>query len=97
LSQPCCTTDLTLFAEFLESLSNSPKLFLMATLTDVQTEADGLTLEEKAGLIARLLDSFPNVSAGPDDEEVAKRVAEMDSGEVVPLTHEQFLSEMGRG
>lgn len=69
----------------------------MPTLTDLQKEADGLSLEEKAGLIAHLLDSFPDIPAGPDDEEVAKRVAEMDSGEVVPLTHKQFLSEMGRG
>lgn len=69
----------------------------MATLIKVQKEADDLTLEEKSGLIAHLLDSFPNAPAGPDDEEVARRVAEMDAGEVVPLTHEQFLSEMGRG
>lgn len=69
----------------------------MATLTEVQKEADGLTPEEKSGLIAHLLDSFPDAPAGPDDEEVARRVAEMDAGEAVPLTHEQFLSEMGRG
>ncbi len=68
----------------------------MATLIEVQKEADCLTIEEKSGLIAHLLDSFPDAPTGPDDEEIARRIAEMDSGEVVPITHEQFLAEMGR-
>ncbi len=69
----------------------------MATLLEIQKEADGLSFEEKAGLIAHLLESFPDPPGGPDDAEVARRVEEMDSGEVVPITHEQFLAELGRG
>lgn len=69
----------------------------MATLFEIQNEADGLSLEEKAGLIAHLLESFPDSPEGPDDAEVVRRVEEMDSGEVSPITHEQFLAEVGRG
>ncbi len=68
----------------------------MATLFEIQKEAGGLSLEEKAGLIAHLLKSFPDPPSGPDDAEVVRRGEEMDSGEVIPIAHEQFLAELGR-
>jgi putative addiction module component (TIGR02574 family) len=68
----------------------------MITLAEVQRQADALSVEEKAGLLSHLLDSLANPPSGPGDEEVARRVEEMDSGKVQPISHEQFLAEVGR-
>lgn len=57
--------------------------------------ADAPTREKKPDLVVSLLDSLPAPPIGPDDEEVEKRASEMESGEVSPLTHEQFLAETG--
>ena len=53
-------------------------------------------MEEKAGLMSHLLNSLKDPPMGPDDEELARRVEEMESGQVEPLTHEQFLAAVGR-
>ena len=68
----------------------------MPDLADLQRRADALTREEKEGLIAYLVSSLPDAPLGPDDAEVARREAELDSGEVEALTHEQFVKEVGR-
>lgn len=68
----------------------------MPSLVDVQRQADKLSAEERGGLIAYLLHSLPDAPRGPDDAEVARREAELDSGAVQPLTHEEFLREVGR-
>lgn len=68
----------------------------MITLAEIQRQVDGLSIEEKAGLLSHLLDSLPPPPGGPGDEEVARRVEEMDSGAVQPISHEQFLAEVGR-
>lgn len=68
----------------------------MATLFEVQKAADELSSEDRAGLVAHLLSSFSSAPAGPDDNEVDRREAELDSGEVVALNHEEFLSAVGR-
>ena len=65
----------------------------MATLLEVQNEADQLSHEDRAGLIAHLINSLPNPPQGADDEEVLKREAEMDTGIVQPITHEEFLDQ----
>ncbi len=69
----------------------------MSTLADVQREADTLSSEEREGLIAYLVHSLHGAPLGPDDEEVRRREAEMDSGKIQPLTHDEFLKEVGRG
>lgn len=68
----------------------------MATLSEIQNETNALSQEEKAGLITHLLDSLSGPPLGPDDAEVARRAEEMDSGAVEPISHEQFLAEVGR-
>ena len=68
----------------------------MATFLEVQKQVDALSMEEKAGLMSHLLNSLKDPPMGPDDEELARRVEEMDSGQVEPLTHEQFLAAVGR-
>ncbi|MCB1231943.1 MAG: addiction module protein [Verrucomicrobiae bacterium] len=69
----------------------------MPRLFEVQAQADQLSPEEKAGLVSHLLASFTEAPLGPDDEELARRIEEMDSGEVKGLTHEEFLKAVGRG
>ena len=68
----------------------------MATLLEVQKSADELSSEEQAGLVAHLLASFSTAPPGPDDEEVDRREVEMDSGSVTGLSHQEFLSAVGR-
>ena len=67
----------------------------MATLFEVQKAADGLSSEERAGLAAHLIATLPSPPLGPDDEEIDRRDAEMDSGAVTALSHEEFLSAVG--
>ncbi len=68
----------------------------MPTLVDVQRQADTLSSEEREGLIAYLVHPLPGAPLGPDNEELGRREADLDSGEVQPLTHEEFLKEVGR-
>ena len=69
----------------------------MPTLLDVQRQADTLSSEEREGLIAYLVHPLPGAPLGPDDKELRRRESELDSGKVQPLTHEEFLKEVGRG
>lgn len=69
----------------------------MLTLPELLKEAALLADEEKAGLAAHLLASLPvSESEQQGDEEVAKREEEMDSGEVTPISHAEFLRQVGR-
>ncbi|MAS93299.1 MAG: hypothetical protein CMO55_08890 [Verrucomicrobiales bacterium] len=68
----------------------------MATLTEVQKQADSLSEPDKEELLRHLLNTLPDAPLGPDDEEVARRVEEMESGAVQPISHDQFLAEVGR-
>ena len=69
----------------------------MSTLVEVQRQADALSSDERVGLIAYLVHSLPNAPLGPDDEELDRRDAEIDTGKVQVLTHEEFLKEVKRG
>ena len=68
----------------------------MAQLADIQKQATELSEEDRKGLIAFLLHGISNAPLGPDDDEVNRRDAEMDSGLVAPITHEDFLAQVGR-
>lgn len=70
---------------------------IMPSLTQVQKQADELSTEDRQGLLAYLIHSLPSPPLGADDHEVMRREAEMDSGEVQAISHEQFLAEVGRG
>jgi hypothetical protein len=43
-----------------------------------------------------LLQGFTDVPLGPDDEEVERRDAEMDSRGVAPISHAEFLAQVER-
>lgn len=69
----------------------------MTTLLEVRKATGELTAEEQAGLVAHLLAAFPTAPAGPDGDEMDRREMEMDAGAVTTLSHEEFLSAVGRG
>ena len=66
----------------------------MVQLADVKRQAKELSEEDRKGLVAYLLHGFTDVPLGPDDEEVERREAEMDSGEVTPISHDEFLAQV---
>lgn len=68
----------------------------MAQLADIKKQAKELSEEDRKGLVAYLLHGMSGLPSGPDDEEVEKREAEMDSGAVVPIGHAEFLAQVGR-
>ncbi len=68
----------------------------MVRLADIQRQAEELSREDREGLVAYLLHGLGGMPQGPDDEEVARREAELDSGEVKPISHAEFVAELGR-
>lgn len=68
----------------------------MIHLADVQRQVQELSEEDRKGLVAYLLCGMSDLPSGPDDVRVEKREAEMDSGAVVPISHEEFLAQVGR-
>lgn len=68
----------------------------MPSLRKVQEQADELSTEDRQGLLAYLIHSLPSPPLGPDDHEVMRREAEMDSGAGQAISHEEFLKQVGR-
>ena len=68
----------------------------MVQLADIQKQASKLSEEDREGLVAFLLHGFSSAPTGPDDDEVGRRDAEMDSGAVMPISHMDFLAQVGR-
>lgn len=65
----------------------------MVKLADIQKQADELSNEDRAGLLAHLLHTLENTPEGPADQEVIERDAELESGIVTPISQEQFIQE----
>lgn len=68
----------------------------MRTLMELQKEITALGEEERSGLASFILSSLPSAPLGPDDEELAKRENEMDSGKVPPISYAEFKQAVGR-
>jgi hypothetical protein len=68
----------------------------MVQLADIQNQAKELSEEDRMGLVAYLLHGISAGPSGPDDEEVGRREADMDSGAVTPISHAEFLAQVGR-
>lgn len=68
----------------------------MVQLAEIQEQTKELSEEEREALVAFLLHSMSGLPAGPDDEEVARREVEMDSDSVTPISHDDFLTQVGR-
>ena len=65
-------------------------------LTEIEQEALALSETERASLAAKLLDTLPPPGTDVSDEEVERRDREMDSGEVTPILHEEFVRRVQR-
>ncbi|MFN6018071.1 MAG: hypothetical protein ACK49N_10875 [Verrucomicrobiota bacterium] len=68
----------------------------MVQLADIQRQAEQLSPEDREGLVAYLLHGLSGIPLGPDDLEVGRREEEMDAGAVKPISHAEFLSQVGR-
>jgi len=68
----------------------------MGQLAEIQEQAKELSEEDRKGLVAYLLHGMSGLPSGPDDEEVRRRETEMDSGSVTPISHVEFLAQVGR-
>ena len=68
----------------------------MKTLLEVIRDADQLSDEEQAGLATHLLSQMKGVPLGPDDDEVARREAEIDAGTAKLISHDELREVIGR-
>ena len=68
----------------------------MKTLTDLLPDVDQLSEEDQAGLAAHLLAHLRGAPLGPDDEELARREAEINAGTAEFLTHDELRKAVGR-
>jgi len=66
------------------------------TLSQIQQEAVALPERERIDLVRMLLDTLPPLGADVSDEEVAVRERELESGQVEPLTHEEFVRRVNK-
>jgi len=65
-------------------------------LEEIEREAIALAEEERIDLVCKLLDTLPPPGTDVSDEEVAKRDAELDNGEVEELSHDEFVRRVKR-
>lgn len=68
----------------------------MKTLVEAIQVTDQLTSEDQAGLAAHLLAGISGCPLGPDDAELDRREAEIDTDSITLLTHEQLRQAVGR-
>ena len=68
----------------------------MKTLAEVLPEIDRLSEEDQAGLAAHILANLRGAPLGPDDEEVARREAEIDAGTAEFITFDELRTAVGR-
>jgi len=61
------------------------------TLSQIQQEVIELPERERIDLVRMLLDTLPPEGTDVSDEEVATREREVESGQVEPLSHEEFV------
>lgn len=61
------------------------------TLSQIQQEAVALSERERIDLVRTLLDTLPPVGTDVSDEEVSARERELESGQVEPLSHDEFV------
>lgn len=68
----------------------------MTALAKIRESVGSLSKPERAELAVFLLGSLEDTHYWVDDEEVARRSAELDSGEVQGLSREEFRKHCGR-
>lgn len=65
-------------------------------LAEIQREALALSEQDRASLAARILETLPPPLVDISDEEVDRREAELDSGEVKPISHEELVRRVAQ-
>ncbi|HTE90139.1 MAG TPA: addiction module protein [Terriglobales bacterium] len=60
-------------------------------LEEIEQEALGLPERERASLAAKLLDTLPPPGTDASDDEVERRERELESGQVIAISHEEFV------
>ena len=60
-------------------------------LAEIEQEALALPERELAFLAAKLLDTLPPPDTDVPDDEVERREGELESGQVVAISHEEFV------
>ncbi len=68
----------------------------MSTFTEIRESVVNLSKPERAELAVMLLGSLEDTHYWVEDEEVINRSAELDSGEVVGVSKEEFKKLCGR-
>jgi hypothetical protein len=66
------------------------------SVEELRREAERLPEGERGQLIAELLSTLNDQDYDVSDEEVARRVAETESGEVEDISLEELKAELGR-
>jgi hypothetical protein len=66
------------------------------SFTEIEQQARALPGPQRAALVTALLDTFPPVGAEVSDEEAMQRDREMESGQVQPISHEEFVRRVER-
>ena len=68
----------------------------MKTLSELIIEADKLSDEDRDGLTTYLLSKQKGAPLGPDDDEIARREAEIDERTAKLITHDELCRAVGR-
>ena len=63
-------------------------------LQEIEQEALSLSEPERAALVLSLMDTLSASGTDITDEEVLRRDAELESGAVAPMTHEEFVQRV---
>ena len=66
-------------------------MVLSVKLQDIEQEALGLSESERAELVLSLMRTLAAPGADVTDEEVFRRDAELEAGNVEPMVHEEFV------
>ncbi len=65
-------------------------------LAEIEQEALALPDRERASLVAKLIGTLPFPEAEVSDDEVEQRERDLDSGQVAPISHEEFVRGIER-
>ncbi|MBK1833315.1 hypothetical protein [Roseibacillus ishigakijimensis] len=68
----------------------------MKTLKEVIHDADQLSTQEQANLATHLLKMLRGAPLGPNEAELLRREAEIETGTAELLTHQELCKELGR-
>lgn len=63
-------------------------------LAEIEQEALGLSDADRAALVLALMESLKAPGSQISDQEVAEREQELESGEVAPMLHEEFIKRV---